>query len=403
VSRRVVVTGMDMITPLGLDLESSWRGLAAGKTGVDRIRLFDPSEHETQIGGQIPDGFESYAADYCTRRASRQMGRATKLGYVCAKRAVADEGIDFTVFDRERCAVVFGGADTGYSRIYDDKYWIMKTMPHGASAWLSMEYDLRGPNYTVSAACASAAYAIAHAFDRIVLDRADLVIVGGASAILNPEHLDGFNELQALSIRNDAPGSASRPFSRGRDGFVIGEGAGAMILESEESALRRGARIYARLLGYAMTSEAYNIMAPLPEGRGMARTMTLALADAGVLPHQIDYINAHGSSTPLNDKCEVQAVKRVFGDAAGSIPMTSSKSMIGHTAGACGVIEAIITVLTIDRSLLTPTINYEPDPELDLDFVPNHAREKQVRVALSNSFGFGGCNGTLVFGRYPKL
>jgi len=402
VRRSVVVTGMDMITPLGLDLESSWQGLVAGRSGIGPITLFDPAQHETKIGGQIPDDFDDYAAGYCTRRSSRQMGRATRLGYVCAKRAVADEGIDFGTLDRERCAVLFGGADTGHSRIYDDKYWIMKTMPHGASAWLSMEYKLQGPNYTVSAACASAAYAIAHAFDRILLGRADLVIVGGASSILNPEHLDGFNELQALSVRNDDPQGASRPFSSGRDGFVIGEGAGVVILESEESALRRGARIYARLLGYAMTSEGYNIMAPLPEGEGMARTMTLALDDADVAPGRVDYINAHGSSTPLNDKCEVQAVKRVFGEAAEGIPMSSSKSMIGHTAGACGVIEAIITILTIDRGVLTPTINYVPDPELDLDFVPNQAREKQVEVALSNSFGFGGCNGTLVFGRYSR-
>lgn len=400
--RTVVVTGMDMVTPLGLDLESSWQGLIGGKTGIGPIRLFDASEHRTRIGGQVPDGFAEYATRFCTPRASRQMGRAIKFGVVSAKRAVEGAGIDFAALDRGRCAVVFGGADTGHSRIYDDTYWIMKTMPHGPSAWLSMEYNLLGPNYTVSAACASSAYAFAHGFDLIAMDRADVVIVGGASSILNPEHLDGFNELHALSVRNEEPERASRPFSIGRDGFVIGEGAGVAILEAEEAARARGAEIRARFLGYAMTSEAYNIMAPLPGGEGMARTMTLALADAGVAPDEVDYINAHGSSTPLNDKCEVQAIKRVFGEEAPGIAISSSKSMIGHTAGACGAIEAVITILTIDRGLVPPTINYVPDPELDLDFVPNQCREKQVDVALSNSFGFGGCNGALVFGRYPR-
>jgi len=402
VRRSVVVTGMDMVTPLGLDRESSWQELIAGRTGIGPIRLFDPSEHRTRIGGQVPEGFNDYAAQYCTPRAARQMGRAIKFGYVCGKRAVADAGVDFATLDRERCAVVFGAADTGHSRIWDDKYWIMKTMPHGPSAWLSMEYNLRGPNYTVSAACASSAYAFAHGFDLIAANRADLVIVGGASSILNPEHLDGFNELHALSVRNEEPERASRPFSIGRDGFVIGEGAGVAVLEAEETARVRGGKILARFLGYAMTSEAYNIMAPLPGGEGMARTMALALADARVAPEEVDYINAHGSSTPLNDKCEVQAIKRVFGEEAPGIAISSSKSMIGHTAGACGAIEAVITILAIDRGLVPPTINYVPDPELDLDFVPNQSREKQVAIALSNSFGFGGCNATLVFGRYSR-
>ncbi|WP_338115530.1 beta-ketoacyl-[acyl-carrier-protein] synthase family protein [Thiococcus pfennigii] len=396
----MVVTGMDLITSLGLDLESTWQGLVAGRSGIRRITRFDPTGHATQIGGQVPDGFDEYAAAYGARRALRQMGRAIRFGYVCGKRAVEDAGIDLAQVDPSRCAVVFGGADTGHSRLDDDKYWVMKTMPHGASAWLAMEYGLRGPNYTVSAACASSAYAFAQAFDLILLGRADLVIVGGTSSILNPEHLDGFNELQALSVRNDVPAGASRPFSAGRDGFVIGEGAGVAILESESSARRRGARIHARVLGHAMTSEAYNIMAPLPDGEGMARTMAQALSEAAIAPQRIDYINAHGSSTPLNDRYEVTAIKSVFGEAARQIPVSSAKSMIGHTAGACGAIEAIITILTITRGILTPTINYEPDPDLDLDFVPNQAREKRVDVALSNAFGFGGCNATLVLGRY---
>lgn len=400
--RRVVVTTLNMVTALGVDLEASWNGLVAGRSGIGKISLFDTSSHETRIAGEVPGDFDDYARQYCSRRVANQMGRAIKIGYVCTKETVARSGIDFDAYDRTRCAVIFGAADTGHSSIHDGKYWIMKTMPHGASAWISQEYQLEGPNFTISAACASSAYAIAYGYDLIAANRADVVIAGGASSIVNPEHVDGFNELGALSVANDAPERASRPFSLDRDGFVIGEGAGVLVLESEESATARGATIYAEVAGYALTSEAYNIMAPRPGGVGMAKTMRMALASAGIAREQVDYINAHGSSTPLGDKYETVAIKDVFGDLAYGIPVSSVKSMIGHTAGACGAIEAAITIMSMRHGILTPTINYTPDPELDLDYVPNDARKGDVNIALSNSFAFGGCNATLVLRKYAQ-
>jgi 3-oxoacyl-[acyl-carrier-protein] synthase II len=388
------------MTPLGFDLQSSWDGLVAGRSGIRRISLFDPSAHETRIAGELPGSLDEYARQHCSRRLLKQMARAAKMGYVCTKQAVAKHRINFDVYDRVRCAVIFGAADTGHSSIYDDRYWIVKTMPHGVSAWISLEYKLEGPNFTVSAACASSAYAIACGYDLIVADKADLVIAGGVSSIVNPEHVRGFNEVCALSVANDVPEKASRPFSLDRNGFVIGEGAGVLVLETEESAKARGATIYAELVGYALTSEAHNIMAPRPDGVGMAKTMRLALEHAGIAKDRVDYINAHGTSTRLNDKYETMAIKEVFGDLAYGIPVSSAKSMIGHTAGACGTIETAITIMSMCHSVLTPTINYNPDPELDLDYVPHSARPKNVNVALSNLFGFGGCNATLVLQKH---
>lgn len=400
--RRVVVTALNMVTALGVDLETSWTGLMAGRSGIREISLFDSSSYETRIAGEVPCDFDDYAREHCSRRLANQMGRAVKMGYVCTKAAVLRSGIDFDDYDRTRCAVIFGAADTGHSSLHDGKYWIMKTMPHGTSAWISQEYQLEGPNFTISAACASSAYAIAHGYDLIAANRADVVIVGGASSIVNPEHLGGFNELGALSVANDAPEKASRPFSMDRDGFVIGEGAGVLVLESEDSATARGASIHAEVAGYALTSEAYNIMAPRPGGVGMAKTMRMVLANARIARHEVDYINAHGSSTPLGDKYETAAIKDVFGGLAYGIPVSSVKSMIGHTAGACGAIEAVITIMSLRNGILTPTINYTPDPELDLDYVPNDARKCDVNVALSNSFAFGGCNATLALRKYAE-
>ena len=391
---------MNLITSLGLDLESSWDALVAGKSGIRRISLFDASTNQTRIAGELPADFDDYARQYCNRRLTRQMARAVKMGYVCTKEAIAKSKIDFDAYDRLRCAVIFGAADTGHSRIYDDQYWIVKTMPHAVSSWVALEYKLEGPSLILSAACASSAFAVAYAYDLIAAGKADVVIAGGASSIINPEHVSGFNELLALSAANDRPEKASRPFSKDRSGFVIGEGAGVLVLESEESARDRAATIYAEVAGYAMTSEAHNIMAPRPEGVGMAKTMRKALEDSAVAKQRVDYINAHGSSTPQNDKCETAAIKDVFGDLAQGIPVSSAKSMIGHTAAACGAIETVITMMSIRHGILTPTINYTPDPELNLDYVGNRAREKNVDVALSNSFGFGGCNATLVLRKY---
>jgi 3-oxoacyl-[acyl-carrier-protein] synthase II len=278
---------------------------------------------------------------------------------------------------------------------------IFKSMTNSMAAWISLEYQLLGPSYSVNTACASSAYAIGLACEMIRNEQADVMIVGGADSIINKEEIAGFNALYALSVQNDIPEKASRPFASNRDGFVIGEGAGILVLESETSARKRNTEIYAEVAGYAFTSEGYNIMAPMKDGEGMAVTMEKALLNARVQKDEVDYINAHGTSTELNDKYETMAIKRVFGDRAYQIPVSSSKSMIGHTIGAAGAIESIITIMSIGNGILTPTINLDfPDPELDLDYVPNVCREKEINVALSNSFGFGGHNATLVFRKY---
>ncbi|MFC2171210.1 beta-ketoacyl-[acyl-carrier-protein] synthase family protein [Acidobacteriota bacterium] len=401
--KRVVVTAMNMITALGLDLDTNWEKLVAGQSGIGKITLFDASEYSTQIAGELPGEFLKYSKQYCKKFMAKQMGRATWFAFVSAKAMVEKCGIDFDKFDKRRCAVIMGAVDTGHSRIYEgigEKYWIVQTMGNAMPAWISLEYKLEGRNFTIATACASAAYAMAHGWELIVNNQADCVIVGGASAIINPEHVGGFGDLYALSVRNDEPEKASRPFSVDRDGFVIGEGAGVLILESEESAKARGAEIHSELAGYALTSEGYNIMSPMKDGSGMAKTMDKALKHAKVNPEDVDYINAHGTSTPANDMSETLAIKKVFGDHAYRLAVSSSKSMIGHTVSAGGGVEGIITILSIKNGLMTPTINYNPDPELDLDYVPNEARKKDVNVALSNSFGFGGHNATLVFKKY---
>jgi len=402
-SNKVVITGMNMITSLGLDLRSGWENMVAGKNGVKRITLFDPVGLQTQVAAQVPDTFEEYAAGHVKKRMAEQTTRVTKMGYVCAKDAVQQAAIDFESFDRSRCAVILGVVSTANSSAEKGttpKNTILKSMSNAMSAWISLEYKLRGPNFTVTSACASSAYAIGIAYDRIISGAADLVITGGADSIINREEIEGFNELYALSVNPD-PEKACCPFSRDRDGFVVGEGAGIMILESEASALRRKAKIFAELAGYAMTSEAYNIMAPMKDGQGISETLEAALQHAGVSPVEVDYINAHGTSTTLNDKYETMAIKKVFGERAYKIPVSSTKSMIGHTVGAAGVIEAVVTVMSLVNDIVTPTIHLDiPDPELDLDFVPGRSRKHLIRCALSNSFAFGGHNATLVFKKY---
>jgi 3-oxoacyl-[acyl-carrier-protein] synthase II len=312
--------------------------------------------------------------------------------------------IDFNLVDRSRVAVILGVVNTGNSSVEKDsdpKNKVIKGMNNAMSAWISIEYGLTGPNFTVSTACASSGYAIGLGYDMIRNGMADIVITGGADSIINPEEIAGFNELYALSVENDHPEKASRPFSRNRDGFVIGEGAGIMILESEKSAFARKAKVFAELAGYAFTNEGYNIMAPKKDGEGMAQTMALALKNAGIDKSDVGYINAHGTSTTLNDKFETMAIKSVFGDQAYRIPVSSNKSMIGHTVGAAGAIEAAFTVLSILEGKLPPTINLdEPDPELDLDYIPNVFRNQTINAAISNSFAFGGHNVTLVFKKF---
>ncbi|MBW6460658.1 MAG: beta-ketoacyl-[acyl-carrier-protein] synthase family protein [Bacteroidales bacterium] len=401
--KKVLVTGMNMITALGLDLEASWENMKAGKNGVKRITLFDPEGLQTQVAAQIPDEFGEYAAGFIRKRTTGQMTRVTQMAYVCATDAVRQAAIDFEQMDRSKCAVILGVVSTANTSAEQGttlKNTVLKSMNNAMSAWISLEYKLLGPNFTVASACASSAYAMGIAYDMISSGAADLVITGGADSIINREEIEGFNELYALSVNPD-PEKASRPFSRDRDGFVIGEGAGMMILESEESARRRHAKIYAELAGYAITSEAYNIMAPMKDGEGIRHTISEALKNAGVKPEEVDYINAHGTSTTLNDMYETMAIKKVFGERAYQVPVSSTKSMIGHTVGAAGVIEAIVTVMSILHDTITPTIHLDdPDPELDLDYVPNQARKHVINCAISNSFAFGGHNATLVFKKY---
>jgi len=403
-SEKVVVTGMGMVSSLGFNIETIWNNLIAGRSGIRKISLFDPSDSVTKIAAELPTGFDDYSRNYIKKRASGQMTRVTRMCMVASKDAVKNSGIDFSLLDRSRCSVIMGIVNTGNSSVEKDtspQNTVFKSMTNSMPAWVSLEYQLLGPNFAVNTACASSAYAIALGYDMISNNRADVVIVGGADSIINKEEIAGFNALYALSVANDPPEKASKPFSADRDGFVIGEGAGVLILEAESSAKSRNAKIYATLAGYALTSEGYNIMAPMKDGEGMVRTMEAAIENAGISKDEVDYINAHGTSTELNDRYETIAIKKVFGNRAMEIPVTSSKSMLGHTIGAAGAIEGIITVLSINNEMITPTINLDnPDPDLDLDYVPNHARHKDIKVALSNSFGFGGHNATLVFRKY---
>jgi 3-oxoacyl-[acyl-carrier-protein] synthase II len=358
---------------------------------------------QTQIAAQVPDSFEEYAEGKIKKRIARQMTRVSRMCYVCAQEAIIKSGINFENLDRSRVAVILGIVNTGNSSVEKDtdaKNRIIKGMNNAMSAWISIEYGLTGPSFTVSTACASSGYAIGIGYDMIKNGQADVVIAGGADSSINPEEISGFNELFALSVENNPPEKASKPFSKNRDGFVIGEGAGVMILESESFAKARNALVYGELAGYAFTNEGYNIMAPKKDGEGMAQTMELAIKNSGIDKSEIGYINAHGTSTTLNDKFETMAIKSVFGNRAYQIPVSSNKSMIGHTVGAAGVIEGAFTILSIIHSKLPPTINLdEPDPELDLDYVPNVLQEKSINAAISNSFAFGGHNVTLVFKR----
>jgi 3-oxoacyl-[acyl-carrier-protein] synthase II len=398
---KVVVTGMNIISSLGVDLQTNWERLVAGKSGVGKITLFDTTASITKFAAQVPPEFEELSKQYIKKRASGQMTRVTKMSLTCAKMAVENSGLDFDQVDRTRCGVILGVVNAGNSSVEENtspQNTIFKSMTNSLAAWISLEYQLTGPAFSLNTACASSAYAIGAACEMIRNGQMDIMIVGGADSIINPEEMAGFNALYAISVQNDTPEKASRPFSLDRDGFVIGEGAGMLILESETSAKKRNAEIFAEIAGYAFTSEGYNIMAPMTDGEGMAQTMEKALKNAGINKDEVQYINAHGTSTELNDRYETMAIKKVFGERAWQIPVSSSKSMIGHTIGAAGAIEGIITVLSIKNGILTPTINLDtPDPELDLDYIPNIARKKVISVALSNSFGFGGHNATLVF------
>ncbi|MGI5839135.1 MAG: beta-ketoacyl-ACP synthase II [bacterium] len=410
---RVVATGLGMITPIGTGKEKFWDNLLAGKSGVRRITRFDPSGLATQIAGEVPD-FEPF--DYLDKKEAKRMDRFTQFAVAGTSLALADAGLDLEHIDRERAGVVFssgiGGLETleNQMRVMFEKgvgkvspFFIPMMITNMAAGHISIVYGLKGINSTLVAACASSTHAIGEAFRALQRGDADVVVTGGSEAAVVTAGVAGFCSLKALSTRNEAPEKASRPFDRDRDGFVMGEGAGVVILETLEHAKKRGAHIYGEVIGYGNTADAYHITQPPPEGDGSYRSMQTALADAGVRPEDVGYINAHGTSTEYNDKFETMAIKRLFGEHAYQIPISSTKSMTGHLLGAAGCVEFIASVLTLERGVIHPTINYEnPDPNCDLDYVPNTARNAAVQIAISNSFGFGGQNGTLVMKKYME-
>lgn len=406
--RRVVVTGLGAVTPLGSDVSTFWENLLAGKSGVGPITQFDASNLEVRIAAEVKD-FDPVAL--FGRREARRHDRFTLFALEAARQAVADAGLRFEQEDRDAVGVIIGtgiGGALTFLENYDvllkagprrvSPFMIPMMMPNAAAAVIAITYGLRGPNICVSSACATGAHAIGEAAEMIRRGDAEVMICGGSEAVIHPLAVSGFANMGALSSRNDEPQRASRPFDANRDGFVLGEGAGVLVLESLEHAQARGARIYCELAGYGASCDAYHIAAPEEAGEGAALAMRRALADAGLPPEAVDYINAHGTSTPLNDRIETLAIRTVFGPHANHLAVSSTKSMIGHLLGAAGAVEAIVCVKTLETGWVHPTINYEtPDPECDLDYVPNQARYLKPRVALSNSFGFGGHNGCLVF------
>ncbi|MFM8536833.1 MAG: beta-ketoacyl-ACP synthase II [Planctomycetaceae bacterium] len=409
--RRVVVTGLGVVTALGRHLETVWNRLVKGDSGVGPITLFDVAGYRVQFGGQVP--WEAEREDIAGPKQLKRLDRFTQFAIAAAKDAVADSGLDLPTAAPYRCGVVIGSGIGGLwefeaqeERLLHkgiDKvspFTIPKLMVNSASGHVSSLYGIKGPNFAVATACASAANSIGTALRAIQYDDADVMVAGGSEAALTPIGLAGFQNMRALSFRADAPQQASRPFDAERDGFVLAEGAGVVVIEEFEHARRRGARIYAELRGYGASGDAGHITQPDEEGRGAARAMAMALDDAGLAPEAVHYVNAHGTSTPLGDKAETVAIKRVFGPQARRLAISSTKSQLGHTLGASGGIELVACALTMNRGVIAPTINLEhPDPECDLDYTPNVAREARVDVAMSNSFGFGGHNASLVLAR----
>ncbi len=409
--RRAVVTGLGVVTSLGRAIEVFWDRIVRGDSGVGPITLFDVAGYRVQFGGQVP--WEPEKEDIANPKELKRLDRFTQFALAAAKDAVTDSGIDFAKEDPFRCGVVIGSGIGGLwefevqeERLLNkgiDKvspFTIPKLMVNSASGHVSSLYGIKGPNFAVATACASAANSIGSALRAIQYGDADVMVTGASEAALTPIGLAGFQNMRALSFRTDAPQQASRPFDVDRDGFVLAEGAGVVVVEELEHARKRGARIYAELKGYGASGDAGHITQPDDEGRGAAQAMAMALRDAGLSPDAVHYINAHGTSTPLGDKAETRAVKRVFGDHARRVSISSTKSQLGHTLGASGGIELVVCSLTMNRGVITPTINLDnPDPECDLDYTPKVARDAKVDVAMSNSFGFGGHNASLVIAR----
>jgi 3-oxoacyl-[acyl-carrier-protein] synthase II len=408
-TRRVVITGLGTVNPLASDLSAYWQALCAGRSGVGLIELFDTSAHSVKFAGEVK-GFDPTGV--MERKTARHLDRFAQFALVAAHHAVADSGLDFSKEDPFRCGVIFGSGIGGMLEFEEQHtnfmtggprrvspFVVPKMIVNSASGNISIRYGLQGPNTAIATACASGAHAIADAFRAVQYGQADVIVTGGSEAGITPMGVAGFIQARALSQRNDSPTTASRPFDRDRDGFVLGEGAGVLILEDYEHARKRGATIHAEMLGAGNTADAFHITAPHPEGAGAGMAMRLALQDAKLNPEDVQYVNAHGTSTELGDKAETLAIKKVFGEYAGRLAISSTKSMMGHLLGASGAVELIATILSIRHGVVHPTINYTtPDPDCDLDYVPNEARQLKVRRAISNSFGFGGHNCCLAVG-----
>ena len=411
--RRVVVTGLGAITPLATGVEKSWQSLCQGKSGIGMITGFDASDFKTRIAGEAND---FNPLDFMDRKLVRRLDRFTHLALAATRMAVEDSRLTINPGNAERVGVVIGTAACGIESLIKNHQLLLQGARHRISPFfvpsfpgniaagqVAIQFGAKGPNLCPVTACAAGTHAIGEAARIIQRGEAEAVIAGGSDAAIAPLIFAGLDAGGFTSTRNDEPEKASRPFDKDRDGFVSSEGSGTVILEELEFALNRGARIYAEVLGYGLNSDAYHIVAPDPEGEGAARCMKMALNDAGISTDKIEHINAHGTSTVLNDLSETRAIKSVFQGLSKKIPITANKSMIGHLWGAAGAVEAIFSILTITQGIIPPTINYEtPDPECDLDYVPNVARKAKVRIALSNSFGIGSTNATLIFGQFPS-
>ena len=410
---RVVVTGIGLVTPVGLNSESTWNSLVEGRSGIDYISLFDAEGYESRIAGEV-DNFDASAA--LGRKEAKRLDRFSQFACVAALEALEHANLNMEKEDADRVGVLIGSGVGGIITISDQHKILLKRGPKRVSPFLvpmmlgdmasgqvSMMIGAKGPNFSTVSACATGADSIGEALEMIRRGRADVVIAGGTEAAICEIGVAGFNSCMALSTRNEDPQGASRPFDSDRDGFVLGEGAGLLVLESLEHAEKRGANILAEMSGYGASSDAHHVTQPHPDGEGAARAMKWAIEDAGITPDKVDYINAHGTSTPLNDKYETIAMKRMYGDHAYKLAISSTKSMTGHLLGAAGAIEAAFTVLSIKNDIVPPTINIDnPDPDCDLNYIPNRAKKQPVNVAMSNSLGFGGHNASLVFERFTQ-
>jgi len=409
--RRVVVTGLGMVTPLGTGVEKNWEAVCAGKSGLGPISKFDASEFACRIAGEVRD---FHAEDFMDKKMTRRFDVFIHFSIASAKMAMEDSGLKIDSSNANRIGCLTGSGLGGLSTLEHYHKVLLEKGPQKISPFfipaiianmvpgqIAIEFGAKGPNTSIVTACAASCHAVGEAFKLIREGVSDAMITGGSESVITPLAVGGFCAMRALSTRNDEPERASRPFELNRDGFVMGEGAGILILEELTHALDRGANIYAEVAGYGLSGDAYHISAPAPDGSGAISCMSMAIKDAGLEPEDIDYINAHGTSTKLNDEAENRAVKAVFGDHAYKLAISSTKSMTGHLLGGAGGVESIYSVLTINRGVIPPTINYEtPDPECDLDYVPNKARKANVKTAMSNSFGFGGTNASLLFKAY---